>query len=187
MIPDIQSEKSRLLEILKELSYEKRHIVLRCGRESDFYIDCRQAALNAEGAFLCGRVLYQHYKSLGIKVKGIGGPTLGADPLVTAFAIASHEASDPVSAFIIRKESKTHGTREMIEGRKNFRAGDPVLIIEDVLTTGESAIRSFKIAKDQGLDPVHIIVLVDREEGGRENLEKEGIPVSSIYTQRDFI
>ena len=110
-------ERSRLLEILREKSYEKKKVILTSGRESDFYIDCRQTALHAEGACLIGRLMYNMLKT-GKKVEGVGGPTLGADPIVTAISMTSYMEGNPIPAFIVRKEPKGHGTGQWIEGRK---------------------------------------------------------------------
>lgn len=183
---DFSWEKALLLSLLKELSYERKRVILACGRESDFYIDCRQTALHPQGAYLIGRVMYHLYKVLGIKVAGVGGPTLGADPLITAFSITSYLAGDPVPAFIIRKEPKKHGTKELIEGKKNLRPDSPVLIVEDVLTTGASALKAAAVAREEGFNPVHIMVLVDREEGGRENIESAGFDLTAVFRRTDF-
>jgi len=183
---DFDREKALLLSLLKELSYERKRVILSSGRESDFYIDCRQTALHPQGAYLIGRVMYHLYRGLGIKIAGVGGPTLGADPLITAFSITSYLAGDPVPAFIIRKEPKKHGTKELIEGKKNLKPGAPVLIVEDVLTTGASALKAAEAAREEGFNPVHVMVLVDREEGGRENVVSAGFDVTPVFRRTDF-
>ena len=123
--------RSRLLEILREKSYQKKKVILASGRESDFYIDCRQTALHAEGACLIGRLMYSMLKT-GKKVEGVGGPTLGADPIVTAISMTSYLEGNPIPAFIVRKEPKGHGTGQWIEGRKNLREGADVAVVEDI-------------------------------------------------------
>jgi len=178
-------ERNRLLEILKEKSYEKRDVTLASGRKSDFYIDCKQTTLDAEGAYLLGRLMYEKIADLGEKVDGVGGLTLGADPIATAVSIASFVSGNPMPAFIIRKEPKGHGTGQWLEGRKNLPEGSRVVIVEDVVTTGGSSLNAVKRAEEEGLEVIMILSLVDRCEGGRENVEAEGYRLEALFEKEE--
>ncbi len=178
-------EREKLLSILKEKSYEKREVTLASGRKSDFYVDCKQTTLDAEGAYLTGKLIYEIIAAMKENVEGAGGLTLGADPIATAVSIASFDAGKPIPAFIIRKEPKGHGTGQWLEGTKNFREGANVVIVEDVVTTGGSSLKAVKRAEESGLKVLKIIALVDRCEGGRENIEKEGYLLESLFEKKD--
>ena len=177
--------RQRLLEILKEKSYERREITLASGKKSDFYVDCKQTTLDAEGAYLTGKLMYEIIAGMSEKVAGVGGLTLGADPIATAVSIASFEAKNPIPAFIIRKEPKGHGTGQWLEGTKNLESGANVVILEDVVTTGGSSLEAVKRAEESGLKVLMILTLVDRCEGGRENIEKEGYILEALFEKKD--
>ncbi|MDH3974370.1 MAG: orotate phosphoribosyltransferase [Deltaproteobacteria bacterium] len=180
-------ERERLLNILREKSYEKREVTLASGRKSDFYIDCKQTTLDAEGAYLTGKLMYEIINRLDEKIEGAGGLTLGADPIATAVSIASYQAGKPLPAFIIRKEPKGHGTGQWLEGTKNLRKGSKVVIVEDVVTTGGSSLKAVKRAEQSGLNAALILALVDRCEGGRENIEKEGYKLKSLFERAEIV
>lgn len=180
------NDKERLKQIILEMSYEKRKVVLASGRESDFYFDGKQTTLHAEGGLLVGRLFYEAIKDVE-GVQGAGGITLGADPIATATSIAAFLDGRPMHAFIIRKEPKGHGTGQWLEGRKNLPPGSKVVIVEDVVTTGGSSIKAVNRAKEEGLEVLGIVALVDREEGGRENIEKEGYWLRSIFTKSELL
>jgi orotate phosphoribosyltransferase len=180
------TERERLKEIIKVLSYEKRLVTLASGRQSDFYFDGKQTTLHAEGGFLVGKLFYESIKDLS-GVDGVGGITLGADPIATATSIAAYLDGRPMHAFIIRKEPKGHGTGQWLEGRKNLPPGSKVVIVEDVITTGGSSIKAVRRAEEEGLKVLGIVALVDREEGGRENIEKEGYWLRPIFTRSELV
>lgn len=180
-------ERERLLKILKEKSYEKREVTLASGRKSDFYIDCKQTTLDAEGAYLTGKLMYEVIAGLDDNIEGAGGLTLGADPIATALSIASFQAGKPLPAFIIRKEPKGHGTGQWLEGTKNLKKGAKVVIVEDVVTTGGSSLKAVKRAEESGLVVELILSLVDRCEGGRENIEKEGYKLQSLFEREEIV
>jgi len=177
-------DRERLLEILREKSYEEREVTLTSGLKSTFYVDGKQTTLDPEGAYLVGRVIYRMVKD---KVQAIGGPTLGADPIVTSVAVASFIDGTPITAFIIRKEPKKHGKGLWIEGDKALEPGTNVAIVEDVVTTGGSLLKAIKIAEDHGLNVVQTIVLVDRQEGGKEELEASGYTLESVFTRAEIV
>ncbi|WP_243373540.1 orotate phosphoribosyltransferase [Geotalea sp. SG265] len=180
------SDKARLKQIILELSYEKRKVVLASGRESDFYFDGKQTTLHPEGGYLTGKLFFEAIRDVE-GVEGVGGLTLGADPIATATSVVSFLEKKPIPAFIIRKEPKGHGTGAWLEGRKNFKPGVRVVIVEDVVTSGGSSLKAIKRAEEEGLKVLGVVTLVDREEGGRENIEKEGYWLKSIFTKSEVL
>jgi len=179
------SHRARLLVLLKRLSYEERDVILASGKRSNFYIDCRQTVLTAEGHFLVGWLMNALLQREAPEVEAIGGPSMGADPLCSATSFASFLAGRPLPAFYIRKEPKGHGTGQWIEGTKSLVPGMNVAILEDVVTTGGSTLKAIEKAREGGLRVVRVCVLVDRLEGGREAVEKEA-PLSALFTREDF-
>src|SRR5260370_14260772 len=127
----LERDRLRLLELLKELSYEKRKVTVSSGRESDFYIDCERTALTAEGHFLIGRLLFSEIRRQAPEVRAVGGLTLGADPLVSAVSLTSYLAGQPLAAFIVRTELKGHGTEQWIEGPHTVKPDAAVAVLED--------------------------------------------------------
>jgi orotate phosphoribosyltransferase len=170
------SNRARLLELLKRLSYEERDVVLASGKRSNFYIDCRQTVLTAEGHFLVGWLMNTLLQREAPEVEAVGGPTMGADPLCSATSFASYLAGRPLHAFYIRKEPKGHGTGQWIEGTKSLYPG---------MTTGGSTLKAIEKAREAGLKVARVCVLVDRLEGGREAVEKE-TPLTALFTREDF-
>ena len=192
----LDADRERLLELLRTLSFERRKVVLASGKESDFYIDCKRTALTAEGHVLVGRLLFDRVRRIAPLVRGVGGLTLGADPIASAIAYTSfleHERSGgahppaPIDSFIVRKEPKGHGTGQWIEGRKTIPDGSRVAVIEDVVTSGGSAKKAIDRCREEGLVVVGCFALVDRMEGGREAIEALGVPLEALYTRKDFL
>jgi len=177
--------RSRLLALLSQLSYEQREVTLASGMKSNFYIDCKQAVLTAEGHFLVGSLFNHVLAEQAREVEAIGGLTMGADPLASAVATVSHVVGRPVTAFYVRKEPKGHGTGQWLEGTKSLRPGMPVAILEDVVTTGGSALKAIARVREFGLKVQVVLGLVDREEGGREALEREA-PLITLFRRQDF-
>jgi orotate phosphoribosyltransferase len=180
------NERERLKKIIIDLSYEKRKVTLASGRESDFYFDGKQTTLHPEGGYLTGKLFFEAIADVA-DIEGVGGLTLGADPIATATAVVSFLEGRPIPAFIIRKEPKGHGTGAWLEGRKNLRAGARVVIVEDVVTTGGSSMKAVRRAEEEGLKVLGVVTLVDREEGGRENIEKEGYWLKAIFTKSEIL
>jgi len=187
----LQQYHQRLLDLLRERAYEKREVTLASGRKSNFYIDCRRVVMTAEGHFLVGMLLHQLIRQHCPDVVAVGGLTLGADPLASAVSLTSYlpgpggAAGRPLDAFYVRKEAKKHGTGQFVEGAFAIAPGAKVVIVEDVVTTGGSSLLAVERAQAAGLDPVHIIALVDRCEGGREAIEQR-LPLTSLFTRTDF-
>jgi len=183
----LAADRARLLELLRALSFERRKVVLASGKESDFYIDCKRTALTAEGHALVGRCLFDRVRRVDPPVRGVGGLTLGADPLASAIALTSFLESAPVDAFIVRKEPKGHGTGQWIEGRTTIPDGSRVAVLEDVVTTGGSALKAIERCRAEKLEVVACFALVDRNEGGRAAIEAAGVPLDALFTRADFI
>ncbi|MDD8013062.1 MAG: orotate phosphoribosyltransferase [Acidobacteriota bacterium] len=176
--------KERLREILLEKSVVTgREFRLASGKTSDFYVDARVTTLDAEGASLCGRIFFQMLS--GYEVDAVGGYSIGADPIVAAIAVISHQQGRPLPAFIIRKEEKGHGTRKMIEG--NFRSGMHVALFDDVITSGGSIIKGAKQVEAEGGTVEVVMAVLDRQEGGREAIEAHGYKFLSIFTKKDLL
>ena len=180
------TDRERLKQIILERSYERRLVKLASGRESDFYFDGKQTTLHSEGGYLTGKLFYEAIRDVE-GVQAVGGITLGADPIATATSIAAFLAGQKLHAFIIRKEPKGHGTGQWLEGRKNLPPGTRVVIVEDVVTTGGSSMKAVRRAEEEGLTVLGIVTLVDREEGGRENIEAEGYWLRTICTRSQLV
>jgi orotate phosphoribosyltransferase len=184
VIVNPSSDRARLalLELLATHAFERRQVILSSGRESSFYCDCRKVTLHPKGLRLCAELMFELYRSNFPRVSAIGGPTLGADPLVAALILRALEEGEVLEGFIVRKEAKSHGTGRLIEGLTGVGKGAGVLIVEDVLTTGASVLHALRAAQNEGLEVRGAIVLVDRLEGGSEALEKARIPLRSVFT-----
>jgi len=180
------SERDRLLELLTRLAYEKRKVILSSGRESDFYIDTKQATLSAEGHYLVGRLALAEVRALVPDVQAVGGLTMGADPIASAVSLTSFLAGQPIAAFYVRKEAKGHGTNQWVEGKKGLPLGARVCVLEDVVTTGASTVKAVERCRIEQLDVRGVVALVDREEGGRAAVEAAGVPLRSLFRRRDF-
>ncbi len=184
---NIEHSRTRLLQILRAKSVERGRFQLRSGRWSDFYVDGKQTTLDAEGSYLVGKVLFERIRTLEELPKGIGGVTLGADPIVTAVSLVSHLEGHPIPAFIIRKEPKGHGTERWIEGLKNIAPGSEVVIVEDVLTTGGTLLEGVRHTREAGFVVKRVYTLIDRQEGGREAIEAGSLVLDSLFTRDELL
>lgn len=182
-------DKAALIGIIKERSFQYSSepvFKLVSGAVSSFYFNMKKTTQSPDGMYLVGKLMFEKIKELGLAPDAIGGLTMGADPIAYAVSMHSYHCKEPIQAFVIRKEPKGHGLRLPIEG--NVKAGDHVIIIDDVVTTGGSTIKAINVAKEYGLIIDAVIVLVDRcEQNGRQNIEALGYPVYDILTVRDFI
>ena len=174
------SSSDPLVELLRRRSVRIGDFVLSSGLRSTYYIDARLSTMSAEGQRLIGRRGLEAIRSAGWAPAAVGGLTMGADPVAYAIAAASLDAPPVVDAFSVRKEAKGHGTRRRIEG--NFSPGMKVVVIEDVITTGGSAVQAIEAVRAEGGDIAGVFAVVDREEGGRPAIEKLGISVVSLTT-----
>ncbi|MDO5483713.1 MAG: orotate phosphoribosyltransferase [Desulfovibrionaceae bacterium] len=181
----MQELKRRLARLLVEKSYREGDFVLASGRRSDYYFDCRVTALHAEGSWLIGNLFTQMLE--GLDIKGVGGMTMGADPLVAATTVISHEKGRPLHGLLVRKEAKGHGTGQFVEGLANFQPGDRVAMLEDVVTTGGSLLKACDRVRAAGMNIVAVCAILDREEGGREKLREAGYELLSLFTRKELV
>jgi orotate phosphoribosyltransferase len=187
-LPDrsaLSVKRERLLELLRSRAFQEREVVLSSGRTSNFYIDCKQVSLDAEGATLIGELFHAAIEEVAPRALAVGGLTLGADPLATATSVVSFLAGRPRAAFLVRKEPKGHGTNQWLESTR-LPDGAEVVVVEDVITTGAATLKAVERARLAGLRVVHALGLVDRLEGGREAVTRE-VPLTTLFTRRDFL
>jgi orotate phosphoribosyltransferase len=175
----------RLLSLLAERSARRGQFTLASGRQSTLYIDARLTTMSPDGLALIGPLALAALRDAAWRIDAVGGLTLGADPVSYAIAYASAATAVPLRAFTVRKEPKTHGTGRLVEGP--FAAGDRVAVIEDVITTGGSALRAIEAIRSAGGIVVGVLALVDREEGGREALIGEGVPVIALARATEIV
>ncbi len=176
MTTDAGCEK--LKQILIENSILRGKFTLASGKESDYYIDARRTTLHPEGVYLVGEIFLEEIKK-DSEITVVGGPTMGADPIVGSLLSASHRHDHPLRGFLVRKREKDHGTGKLIEGNLNPR--DAAAIVEDVVTTGGSVVNAVKAVQDIGAEVRKVLVIVDREEGAREKFSDMGIEFYSIF------
>lgn len=181
--------KRELIQIIRERSFQYSNepiFKLSSGAVSNFYFNLKKTTQAPDGMNLVGRIIFEKITELGLHPDAIGGLTLGADPIAYAVAMHSFIAKKPIRAFVIRKEPKQYGLKLPIEG--DVTAGDHVVIVDDVVTTGSSTIKAITTAKENGLIIDAVIILLDRcEQNGRQNIEALGYPVYNILTLHDFI
>ena len=180
--------RERLIALVKARSVRTdREFRLASGKTSRFYVNLKPTMLSAEGAALIARLVLEAIADDDAAF--VGGLEMGAVPLAAAVAAASHASSRPVDAFFVRKRPKEHGTRSLIEGLPDGAAlaGRRVVILEDVTTTGGSALRAVEIVREAGGEVVRVITVVDREEGAREAFAGAGIPFTSLLGARDLL
>jgi len=169
---------SKSLQVASDLKFK-----LASGRMSNIYIDCKKTTFNSKGKKLIGNLIFDRISDLNIKA--IGGLMLGAVPIADAVSQTSEDRGKPIDAFTVRVKPKEHGLEKTLEG--DINPGDRVVIVDDVVTTGGSTIKAIEAAREFGLDIVKVIVLVDRQEGGRENIENTGVKFESIVTKEELI
>ncbi len=183
------NNRDRLFDLLYTRSFIYREdppFTLVSGKESFYYFDCKATTLFQEGLYLVGEVMYELLGGTLKKepVTGVGGLTLGADPIALSTAIAAHGRGARVAPVIVRKEAKKHGTQKWIEG--DIDGVSEVIAIDDVITTGGSTVKAIERIREAGLTVNTAAVIIDRGEGGRENIEKTGVKVLSLFTRSDF-
>jgi len=181
--PGLEQDHQELLAFLKERALQFGNFTLTSGKTSSYYFDGKQVTLNPKGAFLLGKIIIHKIKDDDIQA--VGGLTIGADPIVGAVAALAYPFDLDIKTFIVRKEAKKHGKQRLIEGPA-LKPGDRVVIVEDVITTGGSALKAVKAVKNEGCEVVKVVPLVDRLEGGTEKIQGMGIKVDPVFTARDF-
>ena len=180
------SDRERLLELLRDRSFARRKVVLASGRESDFFIDCKQTVLTAEGHTLVGRLMLDAALAMGA-FDAIAGVELGGCPLASAASLTSFQRGAPHDAVYVRKDAKDHGSKRTVEGDTRLAPGAKLVILEDVTTTGGSTLKAVAKLRAAGFVVASVVTLVDRLEGGREAIEAEGLALAAIYTRIDFL
>jgi orotate phosphoribosyltransferase len=178
---DLTALREFLLDLLARLAYKEGDFLLSSGQRSSYYINGKQVTLNSEGALAVGRLLFS---ILPEDTQAVAGLTLGADPIVTAVSVVSAYENRPIPALIIRKEAKGHGTQAYIEG-PILAEGTNVVVLEDVVTTGKSAMLAVERLRGAGYECDRVIALVDREQGGAEFYQAQGLQFQSIFSIRD--
>ncbi|AAC07702.1 uridine 5-monophosphate synthase [Aquifex aeolicus VF5] len=179
-------EREKLARLIKKRSLkvaDEPVFKLSSGKLSRYYVDLKQITFDPEGDYLIGKAMYELVKEFN--PDACGGLTLGADPIAYAIAFVSLMDSNPIKPFVVRKEPKGHGMKRQIEGLLN--PGERVAVLEDVVTTGSSALKAVKACREYGLEVIGVFAVVDREEGGRENIEKEGIPLYSLFKLSELL
>ncbi|MEW6458761.1 MAG: orotate phosphoribosyltransferase [Bacillota bacterium] len=176
-------DREALKQLLLTRSFQFGEFILSSGKKSSYYFDGKQVTLHPRGALLTARAVLEKVRGRG--VQAVGGPTIGADPMVGALGVVCALEGIDLGLFIVRKDQKQHGKRLRIEGRK-IAPGEKVAVIDDVLTTGGSILTAVEAVREAGGEAVLAVVLVDRCEGGTETLEGQGIPVDPVFTVRDF-
>ena len=174
--------KDELLKMLKENAYKKGEFTLSSGKSSDHYVNCKPVTLTGRGLTLASMMLLEH-----VDTKVVAGLTLGADPLVSGVAVCSALDMRLVDALIVRKEAKGHGTQAWIEGRE-YPEGTKVVVLEDVITTGGSAIKAVKKLRDAGYKVDRVVTVVDRQEDGEADaaMKEEGLELKSLFTLKEL-
>ena len=179
----LRERKAKLLSLLQKEALKKGKFVLSSGKTSNYYLDGRLITLTPEGAYLVASIILELVKDQGIAA--IGGPTLGADPIVGAIAVLSHLQKIPLKTFIVRKASKEHGTQRQVEGPA-LKEGEQVILVDDVATTGKSLLEAKQALEQMGVIVDLALVIVDRCEGAARNLAKAGLRLEAIFTREDL-
>lgn len=174
--------KEKLLELILEKCFRLGNFTLASGRKSEYYIDGRIASLDPDGAYYIGNLFLD--RCIELNADCVGGLTLGADPIVGATIALSKSSSRPLRGFIVRKKAKDHGTGKLVEGE--IKAGDAAVIVEDVVTTGASAMQAVEAVRSAGAIIVAVLAVVDRQEGGAELFIEENIPFSPLFTAAEL-
>ena len=179
---DLQILRDRLLDLLCELAYREGDFVLSSGQKSSYYINCKPVTLHPQGALAVGRLLLS---VLPADTEAVAGLTLGADPIVTAVSVVSAYENQPIPALIVRKETKGHGTMAYIEG-PILPPGAKVVVLEDVVTTGGSAMKAVERLRDAGYQVNRVISLIDRQQGGAEFYAAKGLEFEALFAISDL-
>jgi orotate phosphoribosyltransferase len=190
-INSIDSWRAELLGILRAKSVFHGDFTLSSGAKSKYYVDCRLTTLDGRGAWLIGQLMHalvrKEEQQRKLRIDAIGGLTMGADPVALATGMVSHWARDPAELriFCVRKTPKGHGQTRLIEG--NFKAGDTVVVVDDVVTSGNSTITAINAVVKEGGRVAFAAVLVDRQEGGREKIEGMGYPLLALFQRNELL
>ena len=179
--------RAELFELIRTRSFGRGRILLASGRESDYYIDMRPTTVHPAGATCVGELIVDALE--GLCVDFVGGLEMGAVPIATAAAIASHRRGGSIGAFFVRKKPKDHGARKLVEGlpKGETLRGKNVVVVEDVTTTGGSSMQAIEALREEGANILCVLTIVDRLEGASENFAKEGLELRALYTADEFL
>ncbi|MCM2279408.1 MAG: orotate phosphoribosyltransferase [Oligoflexia bacterium] len=184
-----KQKRGQLIALIRKLSYREGDFTLASGKKSRFYVDLKATTLHPEGAFLIGELavdaLMAFGRERGITIGGVGGLTLGADPLATAISLAARARGVSWPAFIVRKEPKDHGTGQYVEGTENLAPGASLVVLEDVVTTGGSSLKAIERLRDAGYRPEAALTVIDREQGGDALIREKGVEFLRLATLRE--
>lgn len=179
------TNREKLIQLLVERSFSRGQFILSSGKSSDFYIDARMTTMSPEGLSILGPLAIDVIRQAGWNIDSVGGLTLGADPLAYAISTSSNDFHPLIRAFTVRKETKTHGQGKLIEGP--FKKGDRVVVVEDVITTGSSAIQAISAVLAAEGSVSGVLTVVDREEGGVDTIQKAGYHVIALTTIQELM
>jgi orotate phosphoribosyltransferase len=182
----MSDSRARLVDLLRQRSFERKKVILTSGRESDFFIDCKQTVLTAEGHALVGELMLAALDRLP-PCDAVAGVELGGCPLASAVSLVSFQKGRPLPALYVRKEQKDHGSKRLVEGDRAITPGMRVVVLEDVITTGGSTLKAVDKLRLAGATVVGVVALVDRLEGGGDVIRAAGLALETIATRRDFI
>lgn len=183
--------KAALRILLRARSVVRGDFTLSSGVKSPYYVDCKLTTLDPEGAWLTGQSMHamirKEQNAMNIRVDGVGGLTMGADPIALSVGMVAHraEGAPPYQVFSVRKSPKSYGQTKLIEG--NFKRGDSVVVIDDVVTRGDSTIAAINAVENEGGKVAFVAVLVDRQEGGRAKIEALGHRVVALFDRGDLL
>jgi orotate phosphoribosyltransferase len=181
---DAAALRARLIELIAERSFGRKKITLASGRESNFYFDMKPTMFHPEGAALLARLILARLSKLNVDL--VGGLEMGAVPLIASVSALSFDAGRPIPGFFVRKAAKDHGTKKRIDGIDSV-AGKRVAILEDVTTTGGSAIQAVEEVRAAGAEVVLVLSMVDRLEGAAESFAGANVPFEALFTRKDFM
>jgi len=181
----LEKMRRRLKDLIREKSLIFGDFTLSSGKKSTYYIDGKMSSFDSEGAYLIGQLMFDEIQKMPVKIDSVGGPTIGADPIVTGIGITAHLKKTNLRLFVVRKDYKKHGMQKSIEG--NFKEGDRVVIVEDVMTTGGSLLRAVDTVEESGGIVEAVMVIVDRQQGGKETIEKRGYKYKTLFEISDFL
>lgn len=184
---EIAERRRELAELIRERSFGRGKIKLASGRESDFYFDLRPTTLHPAGATCIGEMIVDALA--GMEVDYVGGLEMGAVPIATAVAIASHRGGRELGAFFVRKKPKDHGAKKLVEGlpKGETLRGKNVVVVEDVTTTGGSSLQAVAALREESANVVLVLTIVDRQEGAVENFAAAGVPFRALFTAEEFL
>lgn len=183
----MNTDRDRLLELLKTRSFRRGTFTLTSGATSDFFIDCKPTVLGAEGHVLIGRCMLAAARGIDAAITAVAGVELGGCPLASAVALTSFLEAAPLDAVYVRKAAKGHGTKKQLEGAEHLAAGTRIVVLEDTVTTGGSTLRAVDVLKEHGFDVRGVVAIVDRREGGAEAIRGAGLAFTSLFARPDFM